>query len=313
MTDANASLKDRILRMEATNTSDLPEFPDDQPDLPSDYEYVPNEEDEEEEIIEIDENDLLQSLEQQESALSIAQRLFYHELNTTESQKNDKSWNLTCLTSKAIEELYARGWTEMEGLIDLALLKDAHEEAIVLNEQNKFIPAKDYKDNDPFRDINARDDSILWFDPSKNNTNDNGLVQVPPHFRKILELLQGSLFKDLQKMIRLNNNEIEYQLAYFHPNGAHYERHRDAFPIDDPQDTDQRRVTVVVYLNPGWTPGDGGEVKIFGRPDEHGLLEVSDRTVRPLLGKTLILLSGVIDYEILAAKKPRYALTAWMR
>ncbi|KAI7905539.1 uncharacterized protein BX663DRAFT_285783 [Cokeromyces recurvatus] len=314
----NISLEDRLLQLEAIKKDDLPEFPDDQPDLPSDYEYVPNEEEEEEEeIIEMDESELLRTLEQQESALSIAQRLFYNELNTTESQKKDHEWNLKYLTSKAVEELYAKGWTEVKGFMDLSILKGAHEEADRLKDQNKFISAKDYKSDhdDPYRDMNARDDAILWLDPRNNcctNKDGLGVEKIPIHFRKILEFVQDALVQDLKNMIRLNN-KIEYQLSYFHPNGAHYERHRDAFPIDDPNDTEQRRISVIMYLNPNWSTGDGGEVKIFSRPDEHGLLEVADRTMKPLLGNMLIFLSGVIDYEILATKKPAYILTTWIK
>lgn len=118
------SLEDRILRMAATDASDLPDFPDDKSDLPSDFEYNPDDyEDMEEVVEEISENDMLKYLDQQESALKVAQRLFYHELNTTESQSHSGSWDLHCLTPKAIEELYGNGWTELEGLVDLEILR----------------------------------------------------------------------------------------------------------------------------------------------------------------------------------------------
>lgn len=119
------SLEERILRMAATDNSDLPDFPDDKSDLPSDFEYNPEDyEDQEEEIVEeISENELLKYLDQQEHALSVVQRLFYHELNTTESQKHSDSWDLTCLTPKTVEELYSKGWTEIENIIDLKILK----------------------------------------------------------------------------------------------------------------------------------------------------------------------------------------------
>lgn len=98
--------------------------------------------------------------------------------------------------------------------------------------------------------------------------------------------------------------QTEYQLAYYHPKGAHYERHRDSLPTSDLDDTFQRRITVIFYLNPGWTEGDGGEIKIFGD---------QDRLVKPMLGRMLIFMSGAIDHEVLPTKKPRFALTSWMR
>lgn len=149
-------------------------------------------------------------------------------------------------------------------------------------------------------------------DPNNENGAVRRTVDTPPYTNSILEFISGPLYHDISKMIRLQGR-TEYQLAYYHPNGARYERHRDAFPTDDPSDVDQRRVTAVLYLNPGWVGGDGGEVKIFSRTDDHGLPEGADRIVKPQLGKILLFLSGVVDHEVLACRKPRYALTAWMR
>lgn len=126
MESTKESLESRILRAtSAAKTSELPDFPDDKSDLPSDYEYDPTQgEEEEEEIVEeIAENDLLRYLDQQENPLHIAQRLFYNEVNTVQSQANSAAWKLQCLTCKAIEELYGHGWTTIDGLLDLATVK----------------------------------------------------------------------------------------------------------------------------------------------------------------------------------------------
>ena len=121
MSDA---LESRILKAAATtNAVKLPEFPDNKSDLPSDYEYDPNEEEEVEEVEEIDENDLLKYLDEQENPLYIAQRLFYKEVNSTKSQASCPTWKLECLPCKAIEDLYGHGWATVDGLIDLNTLK----------------------------------------------------------------------------------------------------------------------------------------------------------------------------------------------
>ncbi|CAO3697679.1 unnamed protein product [Rhizopus stolonifer] len=315
MTNEQQSFEDRLLRLAATtNGNDLPDFPDDKSDLPSDFEYNPEDYDEEEEIVEeITEDELLKYLDQQEDALTVSQRLFYNELNTTESQHKSDSWNLECLTAKDVEELYGKGWTELEGLIDLDILRGAFEEAKDLHEKNILVPASRVKENtdDPFRDVTARDDAIVWLDP-QDNVDSHVSTTPPPNLQKVLDFLQGPFHHDVSNMVRLNGRN-EYQLAYYHPNGAHYERHRDALPTDDPQDKDQRRVTAVLYLNPGWVSGDGGELKIHGRLDKQGFPEGADRLVKPQLGKILLFLSGVVDHEVMPSKKERYALTSWMR
>lgn len=133
------------------------------------------------------------------------------------------------------------------------------------------------------------------------------------HLQQVLDFFSGPLHHDLSKMIRLKGR-TEYQLAVYNPNmGARYERHRDAFPTDDPEDTHQRRVTAILYLNPGWTPGHGGELKIYGHSNGNGMTDAADRTVDPLLGRLVIFLSGVVDHAVLPANQQRFALTAWMR
>ncbi|KAG0185422.1 hypothetical protein DFQ28_009379 [Apophysomyces sp. BC1034] len=269
MASEREALEARILRVAATN-SELPDFPDDKSDLPSDYEYNPDEEEEEvEEFEEITENELLQYLDQQENPLNIAQRLFYNEVNTTQSQAH-------C---------------------------GAREEAEQMREQDLFCQASNLKtdDEDPFRDVKARDDAIMWLDPASKT--------LPVNLQKIMTFFDGPLHQDLATMIKLKGR-TEYQLAYYHPDNARYERHRDAFPTDDPEDTHQRRVTAICYINPQWMPGDGGELKLFGRPD---MAEPADRTISPLLGRIVLFLSGVVDHAVLPANKERFAVTAWMR
>lgn len=145
---------------------------------------------------------------------------------------------------------------------------------------------------------------------SENQTNNGkGFVDAPPHLKKLIDFIDGSIRNDLSKMIRLIG-QSEHQLSYFHENEAHYERHRDAFPTDDPEDKEQRRVSIIFYLNPGWSSSDGGEIRI---PDDQGLPEVADRIVKPLIGRALIFLSGVIDYEVLPTRKHIFNLTTWMK
>ncbi|KAI9489433.1 hypothetical protein BDB00DRAFT_981146 [Zychaea mexicana] len=308
MSDA---LESRILRAAATTAdpNELPEFPENKSDLPSDFEYDPNEEEEVEEVEEveeIDENELLKYLDEQENPLYIAQRLFYKEVNTTASQATCPTWKLECLGCKAIEDLYGHGWTTVDGLIDLSVLKGAREEAQEMAKEGAFTRASDLAHSeDPFRDHTARDDWITWLDPngSKNS----------PNLQKVLDFFNGPLHHDLSRMIRLRG-KTEYQLAEYKPeNGARYERHRDAFPTDDPEDTQQRRVTAIMYLNPGWTQRDGGELKIFGRSEGNGMTDAADRTVAPMLGRLVIFLSGVVDHAVLPSNMERFALTAWMR
>lgn len=118
------TLESRILKVASSNNTELPEFPDDKSDLPSDYEYDADQLEEEEEIVEeVSENELLKYLDNQENPLHIAQRLFYKEINTVASQASCPNWQLKKLSCRVLEDLYAHGWATVDGLIDLSTLK----------------------------------------------------------------------------------------------------------------------------------------------------------------------------------------------
>ncbi|KAI8972735.1 hypothetical protein BDB01DRAFT_809061 [Pilobolus umbonatus] len=305
MTDNKLSLEDRILQLMKTEEEELPDFPDDKSDLPSDFEYNPDDYEEEEEVIEnISESDLIQYLDQQEHPLSVVHRLFYHELNTPQHKQITR--DLKCLLSEKAEELYSRGWTSVEGLIDLDILRSAHQAAQQLVRDNKFESPQQLaeKSTDSIHDMKARDDTIIWL---------NTIKQLPYHspFDKIISFIEGPLYDDLAKLVHLKGNK-EYQLSYYHKQGARYEVHRDALPTDR-QTEDQRRITVIVYLNPGWSPGDGGELNIKSHRDRHGMPEGVDNIQKPLLGNIFLCMSGATDYEILPTKKEIFILTCWLR
>jgi hypoxia-inducible factor (prolyl hydroxylase) len=91
-------------------------------------------------------------------------------------------------------------------------------------------------------------------------------------------------------------------LACYPGGGAHYVRH-----IDNPGgDGDNRRLlTLLVYLNPGWVPADGGMLRIH-RPDG------SHVDVEPLLDRAVCFWSDArVPHEVLPAQKPRWAVSAW--
>lgn len=93
---------------------------------------------------------------------------------------------------------------------------------------------------------------------------------------------------------------------------ARYERHRDAFPIDDANDQEQRRLTSIFYLNDSqWSDEDGGHLRIYHRP----MNSESEKyhPVMPLGGRMVIFLSGAIDHAVEPSNRDRCAFTIWWR
>jgi SM-20-related protein len=78
-------------------------------------------------------------------------------------------------------------------------------------------------------------------------------------------------------------------------------RHLDRF-----RDDDRRTVSAVLYLNEGWQPDDGGQLRMFLDGDvEHD--------VQPIAGSLVVFLSGAIPHEVLPAGRERLSLTGWFR
>ncbi|WP_249038072.1 2OG-Fe(II) oxygenase [Shewanella algidipiscicola] len=96
--------------------------------------------------------------------------------------------------------------------------------------------------------------------------------------------------------------DYETMFAYYEP-GAFYKRHVDAF-----KGQSNRKLTSILYLNPNWQPGDGGELLMY-QADETTPFE----TVEPRFGTMVIFLSERFPHEVLPSHKDRYSLTGWYR
>ena len=134
----------------------------------------------------------------------------------------------------------------------------------------------------------VRTDEIFWLDKS--------IPAVNQFFEWIEELRLG-----LNRRLFLGLFDYECHYAYY-PKGAFYKKHLDAFKWET-----SRMVTTVLYLNPSWTPEDGGELLIYNKDNE--LIE----RVTPNFGKMVVFLSEDFPHEVLPVNKPRYSIAGWYR
>jgi SM-20-related protein len=141
------------------------------------------------------------------------------------------------------------------------------------------------------RDPAARGDEIGWLDEAG--------AAAEPDVVPLLRLLDD-LASALREDARLALGRREVQVARYPGGGARYERHRDAF-----RDAvgPARRVTALLYLNPDWAPGHGGELRLHvpGGPVD----------VAPRLDRLVVFLSERVEHEVLPTRTPRLAVTAW--
>jgi SM-20-related protein len=139
------------------------------------------------------------------------------------------------------------------------------------------------------RQPGIRGDRIRWIDPSIATRGETALLAR-------IERLRIALNQSLQ----LGAFDLEMQWALY-PRGAHYARHLDVF-----RGTRARVVSLVLYLNETWQPGDGGALRLH-------LDAATQRDVTPLAGTLVAFLSDRFEHEVLPARRERLSIAGWLR
>lgn len=134
----------------------------------------------------------------------------------------------------------------------------------------------------------VRRDEILWLEPTR-------LSEPQKRLWERLELLKN----ELNAGLFLGLWSLEGHYAQYPP-GGFYERHVDRF-----RDDDKRTVSVVLYLNQAWAPGDGGELEIF-HVDGSTLIE-------PRAGTLVCFMSDSVEHAVRPSKKDRRSFAGWFR
>lgn len=134
----------------------------------------------------------------------------------------------------------------------------------------------------------VRGDHIRWLD------------DCPPSaahaaYSEAMATLRHTLNRSL--LLGLDSYETHYAL---YPPGAGYRKHLDRF-----KDNPLRTVSVVLYLNSQWQPGDGGELRLH--------LPEGPLDVPPRAGTLAVFMSDSILHEVRPAQRDRASLVGWFR
>jgi SM-20-related protein len=133
-----------------------------------------------------------------------------------------------------------------------------------------------------------RGDSTCWIVPP-----------LLPAEQALLAALER-LRLELNREALLGLFELELHYAWYPP-GAGYARH-----VDQPLGRTQRRVSLVLYLNEGWTPAAGGELRIFDAADGH-------RDIEPIAGRLVCFLTPGREHAVLPTQCDRLSVSGWFR
>lgn len=111
----------------------------------------------------------------------------------------------------------------------------------------------------------------------------------------------------LNQRLFLGLFDYECHYASYGP-GGFYKKHLDAFKQQGYSVAPNRVLSTVLYLNPNWQAGDGGELLLY---DEAGIQLLE--TIAPQYGKLVIFLSAEFPHEVAVATCERHSIAGWFR
>jgi SM-20-related protein len=154
--------------------------------------------------------------------------------------------------------------------------------------RGEFAPARVGRQGAERRRDHIRGDFTCW--PSE--------PLLPPE-RLLFQRLE-ELRLELNREALLGLFELELHYARY-PAGAAYSRH-----VDQPQGSTHRKLSLVLYLNPGWQSADGGILRIYAT-DEHFV------DVEPAAGRLVCFLTPGREHQVLEARRERLSISGWFR
>lgn len=192
------------------------------------------------------------------------------------------------LHSLTVDHLVEHGWSQQNVFLPADLTLALEAECVLLAAAGALRLAAVGRGVAQAVTPSVRGDRILWLKAGQSVACDRYL--------QIMETLRLALNRDLY----LGLEEYESHFAFYLP-GASYLRHLDRF-----RDDDSRTVSVVIYLNAGWLPEEGGALRLH----PHGK---DSEDIAPLASRLVLFLSAEMPHEVLPATRDRLSLAGWFR
>jgi SM-20-related protein len=174
-----------------------------------------------------------------------------------------------------------------DGLLGRETAHTAFQAILQLAELGELRPASIGRLATHRQDETIRNDLIAWLDD-----------QADPAFDPIKQLFE-TVRLTINEQCWLGLKRFDTQIALYPGNGAHYERHRDAFAGQT-----NRRLTAIYYPNVDWIPAHGGQLRVFFTPE---LVE----EIAPQGDRLVVFLSELLDHQVMPTFAHRTAITAW--
>lgn len=193
-----------------------------------------------------------------------------------------------CVFERIAEDIVARGYSVHLMALPQELAVALDQQVLSLNDA-QFKLAGIGRDQQHTVDNLVRSDEICWI---------NGDFEAGRAWLEWTAQLQTFL----NRRLFLGLFSFESHFAHYAP-GDFYKLHFDAFKGES-----NRVLSLVVYLNPDWQPGDGGELLIHLTEPAQGVVKVI-----PAFGTVVVFLSEEFPHEVLPAGCDRYSIAGWFR
>ena len=159
---------------------------------------------------------------------------------------------------------------------------------IQLQEDDLMTPAG--IGNEEVKDSNQkmRSDKIYWMDKSHNNLFENEFLL---HAENFINYLNETCYAGI--------NAYEFHYAVYEE-GSFYKRHKDQF-----KNNNDRKFSLITYLNPNWVNEDGGQLQVY----QNNIMQ----QVAPHSQTAVLLKSDEIEHEVTRANRSRMSVTGWLK
>lgn len=190
------------------------------------------------------------------------------------------------------QSLQDQGWAVSDDAIPQSLQESLYRQSQTLWQAGHFHEAHIGRQESNVLRTDIRGDSICWLETEEP------LTQNSDFFSWAADLRQ-----ELNQRFYLGLRSEEFHFARY-PSGRGYKKH-----IDQHRSSQHRKISLVLYLNPQWATGDGGELCLYSPGnEEHELLRILPQPAR-----LVIFRSDTIPHEVLPALQTRWSLTGWFR
>ena len=191
------------------------------------------------------------------------------------------------------QTLEQQNWAVADGILPDGLCQELFSECQKSWQSGMFQESRIGRGAEKNRRPEIRGDAIFWLDPDRDKSN------AGARFLAWTEELR----QQLNERYYLGLKSAEFHFARY-PEGKGYQKH-----LDQHRGQTQRKISLVLYLNPSWSQQDGGELCLYSPVQD--TLEI--RRVLPQAGRLVLFRSDLFPHEVLPCFQTRWSLTGWFR